>query len=497
MIDLGGHLPGLQVLLPLLGAPLCFILRRESIVSAFTIAISWACFGISMSLLALVIDGDVIVYEFGGWSRPYGIEYRVDITNAFVLVIVASLAAVIFPAGTGYASRRIPEGREYLFYSAALLLLTGLLGVTITGDLFNVFVFLEISSLASYILIALGQKRRALMAAFSYLIMGTIGATFLLIGIGLMYVMTGTLNMIDMAAKLQALTANRTILVALAFVVVGISMKLAVFPLHQWLPNAYSFAPPLVSAFLASTATKVAYYLLVRFTIGIFGLAFVFEHVGIQQILMPLSVAAMFVGSISAIYQTDFKRLLAYSSIAQIGYMTLGLSLATSAGLSAGMIHLFNHALMKGALFLVAACVTWRIGATRIESMRGLGKRMPITMAALVVAGLALVGVPGTVGFVSKWALVSAALEEGALWLAFLIMASSLIAVVYVWRLVEVVYFGEPVLEDGEPKQGEAPLRMLVPTWILAGASVYFGLFSGFAVEVSELAARQLFGLGS
>jgi multicomponent Na+:H+ antiporter subunit D len=488
------HLPALQVLLPLLGAPLCFLLRKEALVSAFTVAISFACLAISMALLGQAMAGEVIVYEFGGWARPYGIEYRVDITNAFVLVVVSLVGAVVFTAGPGQARRAIPEGREYLFYSAALLCLTGLLGVTITGDVFNVFVFMEISSLSSYILIALGRERRAIMAAFSYLVMGTIGATFLLIGIGLMYQMTGTLNMVDMAQRLEAVNETRTVLVAVAFVFVGISTKLAVFPLHQWLPNAYSEAPPIVSAFLAATATKVAYYLLLRFSLGLFGAALVFDRIGVDRLLMPLSVLAMFVGSIAAIYQTDLKRVLAYSSIAQIGYMTLGLSLATEAGVAAGLVHVFNHALMKGALFLVAACVTWRMGSTKIDVMKGLGQRMPLAMAAMVVAGLALIGVPGTVGFVSKWALVSAALDQGALWLAFLIMGSSVLAVVYVWRLVEVVYFAEPEIEL-EAK--EAPLRLLLPTWILAGLTIWFGLFSGFAVEVARAAATQLFtGLG-
>lgn len=493
-LSFADHLPALQVLLPLMGAPLCFLLRKETLASAFTVAIGFACLAISFSLLGQTMDGEVLVYEFGGWPRPFGIEYRVDITNAFVLVVVSLVAAVVFAAGPGQARRAIPAGREYLFYSAALLCLTGLLGVTITGDVFNVFVFMEISSLSSYILIALGRERRALMAAFSYLVMGTIGATFLLIGIGLMYQMTGTLNMVDMAVRLEAVSGTRTILVAVAFVVVGISTKLAVFPLHQWLPNAYSQAPPIVSAFLAATATKVAYYLLIRFTLGLFGAALIFERIGVDTLLMPLSVLGMFMGSIAAIYQTDFKRLLAYSSIAQIGYMTLGLSLATEAGVAAGLIHLFNHALMKGALFLVAACVTWRMGATKIAMMRGLGQRMPLTMAALVASGLALVGVPGTAGFVSKWALVSAALEQGHLFLAFLIMASSVLAVVYIWRLVEVVYFAEP---DGEVERREAPLRLLVPTWILAGMTIWFGLFSDFSVDVAEAAAKQLFlGLG-
>ncbi|MEM9174516.1 MAG: monovalent cation/H+ antiporter subunit D family protein [Myxococcota bacterium] len=484
------HLPALQVLLPLLGAPLCFLLRKEALASAFTVVIGVACLAISITLLGQTLDGHVIVYEFGGWPRPFGIEYRIDITNAFVLVVVSLVAAVVFAAGPGQARRGIPVGREYLFYSAALLCLTGLLGVTITGDVFNVFVFMEISSLSSYILIALGRGRRALMAAFSYLVMGTIGATFLLIGIGLMYQMTGTLNMVDMATRLVEVSDTRTILVAVAFVVVGISTKLAVFPLHQWLPNAYSQAPPIVSAFLAATATKVAYYLLIRFTLGLFGVALVFDRIGIDLLLLPLSLLAMFVGSIAAIYQTDLKRVLAYSSIAQIGYMTLGVSLATEAGVAAGLIHLFNHALMKGALFMVAACVTWRMGSTQVDNLRGLGRRMPLTMAAFVAAGLALIGVPGTAGFVSKWALVSAAIEQDGLWIAFLIMGSSVLAVVYVWRLVEVIYFQEP---DGEVLPREAPLRMLLPTWILAGLTIWFGLFSGFSVDVAEAAAQQLF----
>ena len=494
-LSLRDHLPALQVLLPLLGAPICFLLRRGVLASGFAIGISWACLAISLLLLQGVYDGTVWVYEFGGWSRPYGIEYRVDLLNALVLVVVSGIAAIVFTAGPGQARRAIPQGREYLYYSATLLCLTGLLGVAITGDAFNVFVFLEISSLSSYILIALGRDRRALMAAYSYLIMGTIGATFLLIGIGLMYQLTGTLNMVDMAHRLAETGSNRAMLVALSFVVVGISTKLAVFPLHQWLPNAYTYAPPIVSAFLAATATKVAYYLLIRFCFGIFGAALVFGAVGIQKILLPLSVFAMFIGTIAAIYQTDLKRLLAYSSIAQIGYLTLGFALTTEAGVAAGLIHLFNHAIMKGALFLVAACFAWRVGGTAIEDLRGLGKSMPFTMGALVLAGLAIIGVPGTVGFVSKWALVQAALAEDMLGLAFLIMGSSVLAVVYVWKLVEVVYFGNvdpEIAIAGE--RNDAPWSLLVPTWTLVLASIYFGLFSEFAVDVAGRAAAQLIG---
>ncbi|MFP6639739.1 MAG: proton-conducting transporter membrane subunit, partial [Myxococcota bacterium] len=277
---------------------------------------------------------------------------------------------------------------------------------------------------------------------------------------------------------------------AFAFLVVGTSIKLAVFPLHQWLPNAYTYAPSIVSAFLAATATKVAYYVLLRFIFTLFGVTFVFEVVGLSYLLLPLSLIAMFVGSAAAIYQTNIKRLLAYSSIAQIGYMTLGLSLANQEGLTGGLVHLFNHALMKGGLFLVVACIVFRTGSAQIEDMRGLGRRMPLTMAAFLIGGLSLIGVPGTVGFVSKWYLVLGALDRGWPIVAFLILASSLLAAVYVWRVVEVMYFQEGELA---PRK-EASLSRLVPTWALIGATIFFGLNTDFPLGVAGRAAGLLLG---
>ena len=485
------NLPALQVVIPLLAAPLCLLVRNNAIVRAMSIGVTLGGLAISLMLLDQVLETGPIIYEFGSWPRPLGIEYAVDLINAFVLVIVSLIAAVVMPIGPGHS--RISQGREYLFYAAFLLCLTGLLGVTITGDAFNIFVFIEIASLATYILIALGRDRRAIMAAFTYLIVGTIGASFLLIGIGLLYQMTGTLNIADMAVRLDAVRETRTVIVAFGFVMVGISIKLALLPLHQWLPNAYTFAPPVVSAFLSGTATKVAYYLMLRFVFTIFGATYVFGVLHLNLILTPLSVAAMFIGSIAAIYQTDFKRLLAYSSIAQIGYMTLGLSLNSELGTTAGIVHLFNHALMKGGLFLVAGCIFARLGSSAIKDMRGLGRRMPLTAAALVVAGLGLIGVPGTVGFVSKWVLVSAAIEREFFDVTILILVSSLLALVYVWRLIEVMYLSEA---DEHATVQEAPALFLVPAWILIAGSVYFGIFTTDTLGVASEAARQLMGVG-
>jgi multicomponent Na+:H+ antiporter subunit D len=249
----------------------------------------------------------------------------------------------------------------------------------------------------------------------------------------------------------------------------------------------------MVTAFLAATATKVAYYVLVRFVFSVFGFKLAFSSLHLDAVLLPLAIAAMFVGSVVAIYQQDVKRLLAYSSVAQVGYMVLGLSLASVDGLTGGLVHLFNHALMKSGLFLVMACVFVRVGSTRLEAMRGLGRRMPLTMAAFTVAGLSLVGVPLTVGFVSKWYLVVGALESGKWLVAVLILLSSLLALVYVWRVVEVAYFEEAPADA--PKITEAPARLLVPTWILVGATVVFGVFTSLSVGVARSAAQMLLGV--
>ena len=488
------HLPALQIIVPLLAAPLCLFIRHPLATRLFALLVSWATLALSVALLFEVKgSAEDISYFMGGWKPPFGIELRVDTANAFVMCIVSAIGAVVLAFGPTGLIPGVPRERMYLFYSAFLLCITGLLGICITGDAFNVFVFLEISSLSTYTLIALGKGRRALMAAYSYLILGTIGGTFILIGIGMMYQMTGTLNMANLAVLMPEVLDSRTMLVAFAFLTIGTSIKLALFPLHQWLPNAYTYAPSVVSAFLAATATKVSYYVLARIIFTIFGAAYVFNTLHFDVILLPLSIAAMFIGSTAAIYQTNIKRLLAYSSIAQIGYMTLGLSLNNVNGLSGGLVHLFNHGVMKGGLFLVVACVVYRIGSAQLSDMAGLGRRMPFTMGAFVIGGFGLIGVPATAGFISKWYLVLGAFEEGMWWIAILILLSSLLAVAYIWKVLEICYFREP--PEGS-KPCEAPLSMLIPTYILIGSSLYFGLQTELTAEIAVQAAQSLMGVG-
>ncbi|MBT5515359.1 MAG: monovalent cation/H+ antiporter subunit D family protein [Rhodospirillaceae bacterium] len=486
------HMPIIQIILPLMAAPVCLIIRHPHVVWIWAVAISLLCLPISVSLLMQVMDTGTIVYELGGWAAPWGIEYRIDTLNAFVLVIVSAIGAVVMPYARRSVEKEIPVSRIYIFYSMMLLCQTGLMGIAITGDAFNLFVFLEISSLSSYVLISFGTDRRALTAAYRYLIMGTIGATFYIIGVGFMYSATGSLNIHDLSTLIPEMAGSRTVQAALAFLTVGLGLKVALFPLHMWLPNAYTYAPSAVTVFLAATATKVAVYALIRVTYTIFGTVDFLDIVPARDLLMGMALIAMFVGSAVAIYQVNIKRMLAYSSVAQIGYMILGLSFDTVNGVAAGIIHLFNHAMMKGGLFMVLGAVMYRIGSVHLHDMAGLGKKMPLTMAAFVGGGLSLIGVPLTVGFVSKWYLIQAALEKGWWPVAALIVVSSLMAVIYVWRVVEVIYM-KPAGQAAE-NATEAPMSLLIPTWVLIGAAVYFGIDATTTVDVAVAAAEALLG---
>jgi len=485
-------LPALQIAMPLLAAVLCVIVRRPLLAWAVAAFNAWAAVVNASILLSRVLTTGTISYAEGGWPAPWGIELHIDLLNALVLLVVTFICAVVLIAAPRSLAAEVPEEKHYLVYAAYMLCMTGLAGMTVTGDAFNIFVFLEISSLSSYVLISQGQTPRALTSAIQYLVMGTIGGTFILLGIGMLYMMTGTLNIVDLAVQLASVGPNRTVLVAMAFICVGAGIKLALFPLHIWLPNAYTYAPAVVTAFLAATATKVAYYVLVRFVYSIFQVNLAFEVSRLDAVLMPVAIAAMFAGSLVAIFQDDLKRMLAYSSVAQIGYMVLGLSLANQHGLTGGLVHVFNHALMKCGLFLVLAAVLLRVGSTRLDAFAGLGRRMPLTFAAFVVGGLSLIGVPLTVGFVSKWYLVLGALDAGLWPVAFLILLSSLLAVVYVWRVVEVGYF-RPAPEDAA-EVAEAPFSLLLPIWLLIGSTVFFGVFTSLSAGVASAAARMLLG---
>lgn len=496
-LSLAVHLPILQVAIPMLAAPLAVLLRHGGFAFAIVTAGAWAAFAAAIGLWLQVGEVGVISYHIGSWPPPWGIEYRVDRLASFVLVLIAGTAAVVLPWSRASIAREIPADRHYFFYAMFALCVAGLLGITITGDAFNIFVFMEISSLSAYTLIALGRDRRALAAAYRYLIMGTIGATFFVIGVGFLYLLTGTLNLVDMAERLRTVEDMRPVLVALAFITVGVSLKIALFPLHQWLPSAYSYAPSAVTAFLAATATKVSVYVLIRFYFTVFGEGLVFHALPLSEVMLTISLIAIFAASFIAIFQDNLKRLFAYSSIGQIGYITLGISFDSVHGLGASIVHIFNHGISKGAIFLLIGGMVLTLAkqgaAPTFDRLAGMAQRMPLTCFGIVIAGLSLIGVPGTAGFVSKWYLVLAALEAGQLWLVIAVLASSLLAIAYVWRFVEVAYFKSP--PAGAQKQ-EAPLAMLIPAWGMVLATIWFGFDTSFTVGSALEAAQQLVVFG-
>ena len=479
----------LLVVIPLIAAPVTAMLPAGRSPWLFTLAITWLCFALAIWQLTMVIDGSTISYELGGWAPPWGIEYHIDALNALVALIVSGIAAITLPYALRTVERDIPLRETSLFYAVFLLCLVGLLGIAQTGDVFNLFVFLEISSLSSYVLIAMGKRRRALTAAYQYLIMGSIGATFLLIGIGLVYAETGTLNMQDLHLRLQPILDHRTVHTGFVFIVVGIALKLALFPLHLWLPNAYKYSPSAISVFLSATSTKVAVYIMLRMVFSVFSISFLkISHT--EFIFLILGAFGVVFASIAAIFQKDLKRILAYSSIAQISYMVLGMGFASTLGITATVVHVFNHALMKGALFMAAGAIVYQVGSSRFENIYGLGRQMPWTFAAIIVSGLSLIGIPGTAGFISKWYFMLAAIEQQAWLIALVILLGSLLSVVYMWKIFEVLFFHRAIRTA--PPVTEAPLSLMLPMWILVLANIYFGLNTELTVGVAETAVKLL-----
>lgn len=477
------HLPILPVIIPLLAAPLCALIKntRTAWIWAF-LALALA-FAASLCLIYGTLESKELSYAFGGWRPPIGIEYRLDTLNAFMLVLVSGIGTIMLPF-------ILPERRSPLFYTLLLLCMSGMLGILATHDIFNMYVFLEIASLSTYALIAMGNDRRALTAAYEYLILGTIGATFFLIGVGLLYMMTGSLNLSDIATRLPNVQDMRPVYGAFCFIILGLALKAALFPLHVWLTNAYTYAPSFVSAFLSATATKVSLYVMIRMIFSLFGQDFSLHAIPFGFIFILFGATAVLVGSLAALYRENVKSLLAFSSVAQVGYIVIGIGIATETALAASIVHMANHALAKGALFLAAGCVVFRTGGSSIEHFRGLGKQMPWTMAAFTLAGLSLIGLPFTAGFVSKWTLLLALLEPGRWELVMVTIAGSLLAIIYIGRVLEAAYFHPPKSRAYR----EAPPAMLIPLWILTLLNLYFGFDTEFTLGIAYKAAAQLMG---
>jgi len=428
-----------------------------------------------------VLHHGTLRHFLGGWPPPIGIEYVLDNLSAFMIVIITfiGMIAVIYPPQAGLY---IKPRKVIPTYGMILLLIGGLAGVVVTGDLFNLFVFLEIYSLASYALITLGGDR-AVVASFRYLILGTIAGSFYLLGIGFIYFTTGTLNMADAAQLLPSMYTSPAVMTGVALIVVGMGIKMALFPLHVWLPDAHSYAPPTIAAVLAAIQVETGAYVVVRMMLSVFSPEYFIQTLPITTIIGWVSAIGIIFGSIMAIAQKDFKRMLAYSTVGQVAYIGIGIGLANPLGLIGALLHILNHAFMKSCLFLVAGGIRHHTGLHHIPEFAGLGRRMPLMMAGFTVAALSMVGIPPMCGFFSKWYLVLGSLEAHNYVFAGVIVASSLLTAVYFFRVIEKV-FARPEEDRPEIQQAREPgPSILVPILILAVGMIALGLANAAIVN--------------
>jgi multicomponent Na+:H+ antiporter subunit D len=482
------HLPALIAMTFLLFSMLipAFGLWKRELCQPLAVAGSGIAAVFSLYGFISYLNSGGIRYFFGGWEPPIGIEFVYDgLSGFFVLVINAVAFFVIIHSGL--ISKKEFPGKEMPYYALAMLMMLGFNGMIMTGDLFNLYVFLEIASLSGYALIAIGD-RQAPYAAFRYLIIGTAGGTLYLLGVGFLYTITGTLNIIDMTAMLPMFAESPSVVAALILMIVGIGVKAALFPMHGWLPDSYTYASTSSTALIAPIGTKVAAYILFRIILWMFGIELTDAVAPLTYIVGVLACIGILYGSIMAIAQTELKRMLAYSSISQIGYIIMGLSLANPWGFAGALLHVLNHAIMKACLFMIAGNIRMKEGHSDIslfdDSYR---KKYPWTMASFSVAAISMVGLPPLAGFFSKWYLALGTIDNSNWLFLAVILISSLLNAVYFFRMLEKVYMMDPEKGQKEPSDAEyneVKGSMLWPTSILAVSLIVIGFANAVIVGI-------------
>ncbi|MBK5099622.1 MAG: monovalent cation/H+ antiporter subunit D family protein [Desulfobacteraceae bacterium] len=479
--------PALLVVVPLLAALIISMAGWLKKGLCFPIAV--AALGVavysSIGLLVRVLNEGVIIYRLGGWSPPWGIAYYVDHLNGLVLAVVSVVAFINLIGSKKSVEEEFPN-KIGAFYTLYVLMVAGLLGIVVTGDAFNLYVLLEIAALSGYGLIGMGEDR-APLATLNYLYMGTIGACFYLLGVGYLYIVTGSLNMVDIANILPSLYQSKAVLAAFIICMVGVWLKMGLFPLHAWLPNAYTYAPSASTSLIAPLMTKVMIYVMIRLILTVFTPKFAFSNIAISNAIVWLAVLAIVMGAILALAQTNLKKMLTYIIVAEVGYMVGGAWLGNRAGMTGAILHIVNDALMTLCAFMVVSNIVYKVKGYAFEDLKGLLRKMPFTMGAFVVGALSIIGVPPTCGFFSKWYLISGALQAGHYGFMVALLFSSLVNVVLFFRVLEISYY-EPFTNhhagDHHPEpMAEAPLTMLVPLLIVAAGLVVVGLYTGDIVN--------------
>ena len=479
--------PALLVIVPLFSALLISAAGWMNKRLCFPIAVTALGVAVysSVGLLLRVLDEGVIIYRLGGWDPPMGIAYYVDHLNGLVLAVVSIVALINLIASKKSIEKEFPD-KTGPFYTLYVLMVTGLLGIVVTGDAFNLYVLLEIAALTGYGLLAMGEDR-APLAALNYLYMGTIGACFYLLGVGYLYIVTGSLNMVDIARILPSLYQSKAVLGAFIICMVGVWLKMAFFPLHAWLPNAYTYAPSAASSLIAPLVTKVMIYVMIRLILTVFTPKFAFTILAMSEPIVWLAVIAIVMGAILALAERNLKKMLTYIIIAEVGYMVGGAWLGNRAGMTGAILHIVNDALMTLCVFLVVGNIVYKVKGYAFDDLKGLFRKMPFTMGAFVIGALSIIGVPPTCGFFSKWYLISGAIQAGQYAFMVALLFSSLVNVVLFFRVMEICYY-EPFRDhhghDHTPDpMDEAPITMLVPLLIVTAGLVIVGLYTGDIVD--------------
>ena len=465
--------PTLLVVIPLISAfcaPIAGLVKRK-FSGYIAIGASALILMISLMIAPTALEGP-LHYWVGGWEPPYGIELIVDSLSAFMAILASALAFCI----ALYSQRSVEwelSGMEPRYYSLFLILISGAMGVILTADLFNLYVFFEVMSISAYGMIAMGRGKKALTASFNYFMMGSIAVCFMLMGIGYLYAVTGSVNMADVSARISLENTPYAIITALAFFIVGLSIKAALFPLHMWVPDAYAYAPQATTPLIEGVMGHVALYSVIRIIFGVFGVD-VLKSTGIADIILMVSSMGMIVTAVLAILQKNLRKMLAYCSINQMGYIFFAISTLNPIGMIGGVLHILNHAVMKVGLFQAAGAIKQQTGMENLFNFHGLGRKMPITMLSFTIMSLSIMGLPPLVGFVSKWYISLGVIESGRWPYVLVIIVNTLMEFVYFIRIINISYFGEVTTPINTR---EAPLSMLLPTVALAVSCVIFGIF--------------------
>ena len=429
------------------------------------------------------------VYHLGGWPTPVGIDMRLDALATLLLLIVSIVGLAVSIYSIDYMRRFTARSH---FYSLFLLMVTGMNGVILAGDLFNLYVFLEVAAIASYSLVAFGCAHEELEASFKYIVLGSLSSALILTAVALVYGITGTLNLAHIAARIAESGKDTPLLLAFGLLICGFSFKAALVPFHAWLPDAHPAAPAPVSAMLSGVLIKaIGIYVLARLAFNVFGIAD--NELGLLRWLGLLSMVA---GGILAAGQKDIKRLFAYSSISQVGFMVLGLGLGTPLGLVGGLYHMVNHALFKSLLFLNAGTIEYTTGTRKLKKLGGLNRELPVTAATSLIGSMSIAGIPPFSGFWSKLIIVLACVESGYYGFATAAVLVSIVTLAYQLKVQRMAFFAAlPKALKG--LQREPPMMALAMILLAIGCiALAFAVLTGLRDPWLVGAAQQVLTAG-